>query len=109
MRGLCPVRQAGPGDSSEGRRGSRRAFLPKGQNLNKKLSEAIEAFIALPAVSALARVLINVASVMSLRRSTVASARGLEFNDDESGNGFAQRGQKAVRQTKRYVQTSAPA
>jgi hypothetical protein len=55
-----------------------------------------EDFNALPAVSALARVLNNVANVRSFRRSIVASARGLEFNEDESGNVFAQRGEKAV-------------
>jgi hypothetical protein len=95
------VRQAGPGDSSEGRRGSRRAFASgahnaQGQNLSKKLSEVIEDFNALPAVSALARVLNNVANVRSFRRSMVASARALEVNEDESGKVFAQRGQKAV-------------
>jgi hypothetical protein len=60
------------------------------------LLEVIEDFNALPAVSALARVLINVANVRSFLGSMVASARGLEFNEDESGNVFAHRGQIAA-------------
>jgi hypothetical protein len=52
-------------------------------------THVIEDFNALPAVSALACVLISVANVRSFRGSMVASARGLEFNEDESGNVFA--------------------
>jgi hypothetical protein len=58
----------------------------RGQNLNNKLSEVMEDFKALTTVSAHARVLINVAKVKSFRGSIVASARGLEFNEDENGN-----------------------
>jgi hypothetical protein len=50
------------------------------------LLEVKEDFNALPAVSALARLLINVANVRLFPHSTVASPRGLEFNEDESGN-----------------------
>jgi hypothetical protein len=64
------------------------AHSAQSQNLNK-LSEVIEDFNALPAVSAFARVLISVANVRSFRGSMGASARGLEFNEDESGNVFA--------------------
>jgi hypothetical protein len=66
----------------------KQVFYTQGQNLNK-LSEVMENFNALPAVSALARVLISVANVRSFRGSMVASARGLEFNEDESGNEFS--------------------
>jgi hypothetical protein len=63
-----------------------RAHSAQGQNLKKKLSEVIAAIKALPTVSAHARVLINVAKVKTFRGSIVASARGLEFTEDESGN-----------------------
>jgi hypothetical protein len=63
-----------------------RAHSAQGQNLNKKLSEVIADFKALPTVSAHARVLINVAKFKSFRGSIVASARGLEFTEDVSGN-----------------------
>jgi hypothetical protein len=49
------------------------------------LSEVIEDFKALPTVSAHARVLINVTKVTTFRGSVVASARGLEYNEDDSG------------------------
>jgi hypothetical protein len=39
-------------------------------------------------VSALARVLINVANVRSFRGSMIATACGLEFNEVETGNGL---------------------
>jgi hypothetical protein len=52
------------------------AHSAHGQNLNKKLSEGIEDFKALPKVGAHARVLINVANLKSYRGSIVASARG---------------------------------
>jgi hypothetical protein len=61
----------------------------QGQNHNK-LSEVIEDFNALPTVSALARVRISMANIRSFRGCMVASARGLEFNEDESGNVFAE-------------------
>jgi hypothetical protein len=63
------------------------AHCAQGQNLNK-LSEGIEDLNALPAVSALARVLSNVSNARQLRGSMFASARGLEFKEDESGNAF---------------------
>jgi hypothetical protein len=65
---------------------ARGAHTAQGQNLNMKSPEIIENFKALPMASAHARVLINVAKVMSFRGRIVTSTRGLEFIEDESGN-----------------------
>jgi hypothetical protein len=54
--------------------------------MNKKLSEVIADFKALPTVSAHSRVLTNVEKVKSFRGSIVVSARGLELTEDESAN-----------------------
>jgi hypothetical protein len=96
------VRQAGPGDSLKaaavlGVPSCIWAHNAQGQKLNKiRGCQKSEDFNTLPAVSALARVLINVANVMSFPRGMVAWTRGLESNEDEIGNDFAKRGQKAV-------------